>query len=1213
MTGASYLSLRAIMLASAGLIVTTPSTAIAQNSATAPASDKPEPGKGTSAPETATQDTGPLPAASAIGPAAPQSAPVADNQSSNSTTASAPPADASGPDKDIVVTGFRAATANALDQKRNAIEFSDTISTDGIDRVPDLNVGEALTRLPGIQLNRDQDNRSASVNIRGLPSNFSRITINGQSLADPSFGGATPLGSFNTDIFTAFTVIKSPLAETPAGGLSGIIDLRIADALKRKEGGSVRVSVEYDELGKRKSPSLNANYTKKFGSDFGVYGSVSYKKEDFRRDIFGTTFSPLTALSNPLFDPRTRANGQANTTTIAPTLANGQPNPAYGSAFQAPITRFLDYYGPATTTAITNSTCTTVALNGSVPDVCIGGGTGAKGTKGVYYPSRFDEMATETKGYLLSGALGAEWRIAPDLTFNLTGFGTYRDLNANNNSGLRVSNSNASPASLIFADTSSLEQAPDGRAYIDNYTALNSVLTTVERNRTSLYWTAGGNFNAEWTPEHWRLSTNVSFNEGKTKFTETNFSFTNNAENIYNPTLSTDANLVGGSVGNGIGTIFNLAGGNPYDAQFSFTNSRPIQTLVPRPQVVTPGLDSSANAAGQIGPLAPFYYGGCSTFFDNGVPLRRTNAVTNPFNAQCGTIIGATSGQFQALTLDQRTTSRVFTAGEDIERDIFHPILRSIKIGARYERNEFTSFNIAGGPLGLLALPNAQALLTSPNLFKATSFESTFFGGKIAYPPGYKVPDSAYILANLKPDPANLLANNFNTNNGPQKIGALGYVEDAISADTAGRNYSVNEDIYSAYGEMKLDTTFLGLRLRSNLGLRYEHTREAFSTIERQIIPPTIGAAVATQPAIGTQTVGAPYVCPVNLTGQAAVECNAKKSRIVFAPRDFSKDYNYILPAGIVSLNITNRLLLRAGYYDTYVRPQLGSLNGGRPVGFFTQASASQGTTNYTINLSPTNLKPYTASNWDVAAEWYNRPGSVIALTYWHKNVLGFTRGITDLSQLCPADGQFPGGLSLGGLRFDSGLNQCVAVAGDPNNPRADGTPGQLNVNVTGSENSPVPINISGIELNIQQNLGFLDIPIIKNLGGGFTFSRTNVSGTDQNGFPIVLGGVSKDNYNAILYYDSKLIGFRAVYNKRNPYLIQPISAANISSSTAASRGQLDLNLSVNPTRTLNISLDAFNVTNALFNQYNNPGLPSTLASSFYDGRTYTLSIRKRF
>ena len=95
----------------------------------------------------------------------------------------------------VVVTGFRKSYADAVKTKRDTLEISDSISSDGLGRFPDLNVGEAIQRIPGIQINREADSRNATINLRGLPGTFARTTLNGVAFADPILNGSTPLGA----------------------------------------------------------------------------------------------------------------------------------------------------------------------------------------------------------------------------------------------------------------------------------------------------------------------------------------------------------------------------------------------------------------------------------------------------------------------------------------------------------------------------------------------------------------------------------------------------------------------------------------------------------------------------------------------------------------------------------------------------------------------------------------------------------------------------------------------------------------------------------------------------------------------------------------------------------------------------------------------------------------------------------------------------------
>lgn len=198
----------------------------------------------------------------------------------------------------VVVTGFKQSYANAVRAKKNAIEITDGISSDGLGRFPDLNVGEALQRVPGVQINREAEGRDATINLRGMPGEYARMTPNGQAFAEPPLlrdNQGSPLGAFNSDIFSAFVIQKSPMANAQTGGLSGNVDLQIAPALSRREGGSMKAAYEYNTLGDLGAPAVTVSYNKVFSSSLAAFGTLAYRKENFRRDsILINNYAVLT-------------------------------------------------------------------------------------------------------------------------------------------------------------------------------------------------------------------------------------------------------------------------------------------------------------------------------------------------------------------------------------------------------------------------------------------------------------------------------------------------------------------------------------------------------------------------------------------------------------------------------------------------------------------------------------------------------------------------------------------------------------------------------------------------------------------------------------------------------------------------------------------------------------------------------------------------------
>ena len=91
-------------------------------------------------------------------------------------TAPAAPADDSAVEE-VVVTGFRASLANALDVKRRENDMVDVIKAQDIADFPDLNLAESLQRVPGVSIDRD-GGEGRTITVRGLGPDFTVVRLN---------------------------------------------------------------------------------------------------------------------------------------------------------------------------------------------------------------------------------------------------------------------------------------------------------------------------------------------------------------------------------------------------------------------------------------------------------------------------------------------------------------------------------------------------------------------------------------------------------------------------------------------------------------------------------------------------------------------------------------------------------------------------------------------------------------------------------------------------------------------------------------------------------------------------------------------------------------------------------------------------------------------------------------------------------------------------
>ncbi|HAY05658.1 MAG TPA: TonB-dependent receptor [Hyphomonas sp.] len=135
----------------------------------------------------------------------------------------------------VVVTGFRQSLQQAIAVKRNETGIVDAISAEDIADFPDLNLAEALQRVPGVQIDRD-GGEGRSISVRGLSSDFVRVQINGME-ALATTGGRDGRANrnrqfdfnvFAADLFTSVKVAKSQDARTDEGSLGATVHLRSA-------------------------------------------------------------------------------------------------------------------------------------------------------------------------------------------------------------------------------------------------------------------------------------------------------------------------------------------------------------------------------------------------------------------------------------------------------------------------------------------------------------------------------------------------------------------------------------------------------------------------------------------------------------------------------------------------------------------------------------------------------------------------------------------------------------------------------------------------------------------------------------------------------------------------------------------------------------------------------------------------------------------------
>lgn len=132
------------------------------------------------------------------------------------------------------VDGYRSAMAAAIEAKRTSNQVTDSITAEEIGQFPDLNLAEAIQRITGVAMTRN-NGEGEKVAVRGLAPNFTRVEIDGRAsmvtVDDSSPERDAQLSVFNSDLYSKIEVIKSPSARDVEGGIGGSVKLSTHDPL----------------------------------------------------------------------------------------------------------------------------------------------------------------------------------------------------------------------------------------------------------------------------------------------------------------------------------------------------------------------------------------------------------------------------------------------------------------------------------------------------------------------------------------------------------------------------------------------------------------------------------------------------------------------------------------------------------------------------------------------------------------------------------------------------------------------------------------------------------------------------------------------------------------------------------------------------------------------------------------------------------------------
>ncbi|MFT3998221.1 MAG: carboxypeptidase regulatory-like domain-containing protein, partial [Asticcacaulis sp.] len=140
----------------------------------------------------------------------------------------------------IVVASSRDGDAKAIMSQRESMDIKNSLSSESFGDIAEGNVGEFIKLMPGVDTNGEGDDTVRYVRLRGLPSEYTSVTVNGVSMAaaDANDGSSTSR-SFSFEQVSlssvdSIEVSKTVSADVDANAPAGTINLRTKRAFDRK-------------------------------------------------------------------------------------------------------------------------------------------------------------------------------------------------------------------------------------------------------------------------------------------------------------------------------------------------------------------------------------------------------------------------------------------------------------------------------------------------------------------------------------------------------------------------------------------------------------------------------------------------------------------------------------------------------------------------------------------------------------------------------------------------------------------------------------------------------------------------------------------------------------------------------------------------------------------------------------------------------------------
>ena len=395
---------------------------------------------------------------------------------------------------------------------------------------------------------------------------------------------------------------------------------------------------------------------------------------------------------------------------------------------------------------------------------------------------------------------------------------------------------------------------------------------------------------------------------------------------------------------------------------------------------------------------------------------------------------------------------------------------------------------------------------------------------------------------NIRPFTANNffsgLIDTFYTYDGDAYVQFLADSGNPIQPTLQNNRYSIDEDIQSVYVDVTFDLNWGEMPVTVNTGLRYSETDISVGAVQS-------------------------FISDVVPTTDLTLFSNR------FGPAtDFDEgtDYSDVLPNISIKLDLLDDMVVRFAAYKSITRPTMSELS---PATTFNEPRRQ----NLTASGGNPALEPFSATNFDIAYEWYYDDSSVFSIAYFDKDIEDFIINLTAPETYTLTDRS-----SADGFR-------CTASLCAPGGSLDAANPGFDVVANTEELNGETEVyTVSRPRNGESATVDGFEVAITHVFDNGFGISA-NATFVDSDAMldanvtqSFALEGIG-DSQNLILFYEADRWQARIAYNNREAFLRNVDNGFNGEPVNTEEFGQVDIRVSYDYNDNLTVFFEGINIT----------------------------------